>query len=287
MFQFIPVQEDNIVAVRATGKLSHEDYEQFLPQIEHQLRRYGKISLLIELDDFVGWELDAAKDDYQFGIKHRSDFEKIALVGEKSWERWMALLAKPFIHGKIRYFSRDELQIAWDWLREESAADESAHPLTPYQRILAAVDFSPHAIQAARRAQELAERYDAQLLLLNVINNDYLYDAAYGSADPMMGFAAVPQYSPGQIQKHEQALRNTAEAHMRQLIEETAAKNAQTRFTFGHADSAIISCAEAMNADLIVVGTHGRRGLARLLGSTARSVQGHARCDVLTVPLNL
>jgi len=47
----------------------------------------------------------------------------------------------------------------------------------------------------------------------------------------------------------------------------------------------ITTVATEKSADLIVVGTHGRRGLQRLLGSTANSVINHAACDVLTVRL--
>jgi universal stress protein A len=45
----------------------------------------------------------------------------------------------------------------------------------------------------------------------------------------------------------------------------------------------IVTAAKEKNADLIVVGAHGRRGLQRLLGSTAISVINHATCDVLAV----
>ena len=46
------------------------------------------------------------------------------------------------------------------------------------------------------------------------------------------------------------------------------------------------SQAEALHSDLIVVGTHGHRGIARLLGSTASAVSHNARCDVLTVRID-
>jgi universal stress protein A len=47
----------------------------------------------------------------------------------------------------------------------------------------------------------------------------------------------------------------------------------------------IIRVAEDLGADLIIVGTHGRHGLDKLLGSTAASVVNHAQCDVLAVRL--
>ena len=118
MLQFIPVFDGNTIAVRASGKLTLEDFQQFFPQLETQIKRLGKISLLFEFDNFSGWDLDAAIDDIKFGMKHLSDFERIAMVGDKSWEHWMALIAKPFlISSEVRYFNRENLQQAWDWLR--------------------------------------------------------------------------------------------------------------------------------------------------------------------------
>ena len=48
MFQFIPVHEGNVYAVRVSGKLSHEDYQNFLPDLEDLIKPDEKISLLIE-----------------------------------------------------------------------------------------------------------------------------------------------------------------------------------------------------------------------------------------------
>jgi len=48
----------------------------------------------------------------------------------------------------------------------------------------------------------------------------------------------------------------------------------------------ILSHAEGLHADLIVLGTHGHRGIGRLLGSTASAVVHSARCDVLTVRID-
>jgi len=57
MLQFIPVFEDNTIAVRASGKLTHEDYQAFLPELEKLLKEEGKVSVLFELDNFSGWDL--------------------------------------------------------------------------------------------------------------------------------------------------------------------------------------------------------------------------------------
>ena len=116
MLEFIPVSEDNLIAIRASGKLSHEDYQNFLPQLEKEIESLGKVSVLFELEDFTGWDLEAAKDDFVFGIKHLNDIDRMAIVGEKIWQRWMVSMAEPF--GEIKYFDREKLQEAWEWLKD-------------------------------------------------------------------------------------------------------------------------------------------------------------------------
>ncbi len=46
MLQFIPVSEGNTIAVRASGKLSHEDYQKFIPELEKQVEEFGKVIVL-------------------------------------------------------------------------------------------------------------------------------------------------------------------------------------------------------------------------------------------------
>ena len=119
MLQFLPVFDGNTIAIRASGKLTHEDYQEFLPKLEAQIEKLGKVTILLELDDFSGWDLDAMKDDFNFAISHINQIERFAVVGDKDWERWMIAMVKPFIPSSMaHYFNRENLQEAWDWLRE-------------------------------------------------------------------------------------------------------------------------------------------------------------------------
>lgn len=279
MLQFLPVQEDNIFAVRATGQLTHDDYQQFLPELEKRISSDSPASLLIELDDFHGWTLDAVRDDFQLGMTHR--FNRIALVGTKAWQRWMTAMSKPFVDADIQYFDRDLIGDAWDWLR---AADDDIGAditLAPYSDIVIAVDFSPHSRMAALRAIDLADRYNATTTLLHVINEEYLYDILYGPSDiGLTGYATAETF-----RVNEETLRAQAKKNMDELQEWLQRPDIQSEIIIGSPAHAIVSFAEARRADLIVVGTHGRRGLARLLGSTAKSIVTKSRCEVLSVSL--
>ena len=286
MLKFIPVHEGNIFAVRATGKLTHADYQQFLPELESLISEHGKISLLMELENFSGWEIAAVKDDIQFALKHNHDFEKIALVGDKAWQQWMVLMSKPFVKGEIRYFSRTELQGAWDWLRnktQQTTPAETINPPRPYQHIIVAVDFSPHSEKATYRAIQLAEQSGAKLTMLTVVDDIEFY---YAYLEPLDANAMTRPYDPELTASLAESAHKIAEDNLSNLIEKTQAKGIHTEISIGAPSTSIISYAEAANCDLLVMGTHGRHGLSRLLGSTAHSVQNHARCEVLMVPLD-
>ena len=275
MFQEIPVHQDNIFAYRATGRLSHADYQAFLPRIEELIARYGRISLFMELEGFRGWDLEAAKDDFRFGMAHRDAFERIALVGDTGWERWMALMARPFMDGEIRFFPRNQAQEAWDWLREGTqAAIAAPSQPDPYRHILLATDFSPHAERAAYRALELAGRYKARLTFLHAVEEPVMYDQFY---DPI---------TPDRLEE-DAVLFHAAVERLRKLLENIAAPGDCRQLVLaGSPKSVILSYAEAQQVDLIVAGRHGRGGIQQLLGSTANALVHRARCEVLTVPLD-
>jgi hypothetical protein len=110
--------DDGIFTVRVSGKLSAEDYGLFVPQVEQAIAELGKIRMLLIMQDFHGWEAAALWEDLKFDLKHFSDIEKLAMVGDRKWEHGMAVFCKPFTTAKIRYFDAAHQQEASDWLKE-------------------------------------------------------------------------------------------------------------------------------------------------------------------------
>ena len=109
--------ETKTLEVRASGKLSAEDYHDFEPAVDGLIAS-GKIKILFEMHDFHGWEMGAMWEDIKFATKHCRDIEKIAMIGEKNWEKWMATICKPFTMSKIKYFDAGEVEAALAWLAE-------------------------------------------------------------------------------------------------------------------------------------------------------------------------
>lgn len=116
MLTYLENPSPNVLAIKASGKLTHADYEQLVSRVKELLRERGKVRALFELEDCRGWTMRAAWDDLKFGLKHRGDFERCAVVGQKRWQKWMTNLSKPFF--KVKYFDRSELEKAWQWVQE-------------------------------------------------------------------------------------------------------------------------------------------------------------------------
>lgn len=106
-----------VLEVHVQGKLTHADYQQFAPKFEELLQARPKVNVLFEMIDFHGWEAAALWDDLKFDVKHYSDIARLALVGDRKWEKGMSVFCRPFTTAKIRYFDRAELDAARMWVK--------------------------------------------------------------------------------------------------------------------------------------------------------------------------
>jgi hypothetical protein len=106
-----------VIAIEASGKVTHEDYRDTpIPRAEAMMTK-GPIRLLYVIGkDFTGFEPAALWDDSMFGIKHRHDFSHIAVVTDHPWLSAVVNMFKPFFHGEVRVFRFAELPAAKDWI---------------------------------------------------------------------------------------------------------------------------------------------------------------------------
>ncbi len=132
--------------------------------------------------------------------------------------------------------------------------------------ILYPTDFSEHSAHAFRLACSLARDYGARLVVLHV--------------------TAVPTivYGEGVLPPDPQELRAAAERQLHRLEVPEGNVRAERRLVEGDAATEILRVAREVKVDLVVMGTHGRTGLGRLLmGSVAEQVVRQATCPVLTL----
>jgi hypothetical protein len=109
----IDLSDSSLVRVRASGRLTRNDYQAFVPQIEQAIAEHGKLRLLFEMRDFHGWDAGASWEDIKFGGRHFRDLERVAMVGDKTWEKWMAKLCRPFTTAEVRYFEKTDVAETW------------------------------------------------------------------------------------------------------------------------------------------------------------------------------
>lgn len=118
MIEQLPSDSPKVLAFKMSGKLHDEDYKKFVPLVDDAIAKAGKVRILAQFHDFQGWDLHALWDDIKFSTTHCTKIERIALVGDKKWEEWMAKVCKPFTMAKVRYFDAAEIDVAKAWLAE-------------------------------------------------------------------------------------------------------------------------------------------------------------------------
>lgn len=140
----------------------------------------------------------------------------------------------------------------------------------PYHHILLATDLSPYAELVAQRALDLLGQYQARLSVLHVVEELILYDEFY---DPII---------PVELDLETQ-LTERAKEQLDRMLDGLGARTAQRAVVTGTPKAQITDYARENGVDLIVMGSHGRHGIDRLLGSVASSILNDAPCDVLAV----
>jgi hypothetical protein len=118
MIDVLPGMPPKVLGFKMSGKLHDDDYKKFVPMVDDAIASDGKVRILAEFHDFHGWDTHALWDDIKFSTTHCTKIERIALVGEKAWEKGMATVCKPFTMAKIKYFDAGEVDAAKKWLSE-------------------------------------------------------------------------------------------------------------------------------------------------------------------------
>ncbi|KTD22416.1 universal stress protein [Legionella londiniensis] len=136
-----------------------------------------------------------------------------------------------------------------------------------YKKVLFATDFDEVGINAAHKAKKIADENQAELLLVHVVEPIPAY--AYPG---FAGFAEV-----------EVSIREQAEKELNTLAGQLGVDEEHRFLEFGSTKNEVLRVAEEQKVDLIVTGSHGKHGLALLLGSTANAILHGAQCDVLIV----
>ncbi|HYQ71269.1 MAG TPA: universal stress protein [Gammaproteobacteria bacterium] len=141
--------------------------------------------------------------------------------------------------------------------------------MSTYNNILVAVDLTHDSRLVVSRAQEIAQQYGAALTLVHVV-------------EPLVTMEDY-ELTPALPLEVEKTLEQRAGRFLETLAGEIPSGGAKTVVRIGAPKREILDFAGDNDIDLIVIGAHGRHGIATLLGSTANAVLHGTQCDVLCV----
>ena len=141
--------------------------------------------------------------------------------------------------------------------------------MADYTHILIAIDFSPATDSVTRQAMELCRAFKTKLSLVHVVE----FTPMNLSNDMTL---------PQEVEFGQELVEQTRK-RLQELGEKLGVNQSECYVPQGSTRQEILHLAEELNVDLIVIGSHGRQGIQRLLGSTANAVLHGAPCDVLAV----
>lgn len=120
----VDLRTDGVLHVVADGLLTTEDYVTFVPRFERLAQVASPI--LIELGPgFTGWTLGALWRDLKFDVEHQRQFGRMAVLGDKRWEKWGSEASNLVFPGETRFFEGEALDEALRWLREPQQGSRS------------------------------------------------------------------------------------------------------------------------------------------------------------------
>ena len=106
-----------VITVRMTGELKKAEFDLIQSMAPEAIKRWGKIRVLLIVEDFQGWERGANWGDTSFIQTHGHEIEKIAAVGDEAWrDSFYAFMGKGFRSTAIEYFTPTERDKAEAWL---------------------------------------------------------------------------------------------------------------------------------------------------------------------------
>lgn len=110
--------DQSVIYTIAEGELTDEDYDRIIPLLQEKVRSFGKIRWYFEMRDFEGWSFSAMWRDIKFDFSNEEHIEKVAMVGDKKWEKQLTQLMKPFTDAEIEFFETEDRQKAQNWIKK-------------------------------------------------------------------------------------------------------------------------------------------------------------------------
>lgn len=111
----VDVAHGSVITVRARGRLSHQDYQEFIPQLEAAIAEQtaDRLRLVFDARELQGWEPQAAVDDLRLGLRHGRHVERVALITDARWLTLLSSVVGLLMPGELRHFEDRATADAW------------------------------------------------------------------------------------------------------------------------------------------------------------------------------
>ena len=151
------------------------------------------------------------------------------------------------------------------------------------KKIIIALDYVPSAEKVAETGYEIAKALNAEVILLHVVNNPAFYAA--GAYSPIMGFTG---FGDAFSESEDRTIHSEAKRFLEEAKKHLGDDTIQISVLDGEVEEAIKTLISTTNADMVVMGTHTRHGLDKLLmGNMAEKVLRDITVPLVAVPTHL
>lgn len=109
----IDTDSDSVIGFKISGDVTKSDYDVLNPAVSSAIDSNGSVNVLLDLTDFEWEKIEAWKSDLKFGKEFHDKIERMAIVGDKKWEKYLSDLAGGFYAQSSEFFETDDDALTW------------------------------------------------------------------------------------------------------------------------------------------------------------------------------
>lgn len=117
MYRRLTDNDGRVVAFKLTKAVTEEDIQEMEDRVDDACKEFGKIRVLFELVDLKISNPTAYWDTFKIAKRHGEDVERVAIIGDRSWEKRWIEIGGMLVDSDVRYFDHEQLEAAWRWIR--------------------------------------------------------------------------------------------------------------------------------------------------------------------------
>jgi hypothetical protein len=116
MYRTLPRSAGNVLGYHCSGRITEAEVKEIHREIRDTLDEHGSLRILLLITDLDLPEAKAVWEDLKLTSTYLTDVERYAIAGDARWQDWLTTLTSAITKGEARFFSADELDLAWAWI---------------------------------------------------------------------------------------------------------------------------------------------------------------------------